>query len=389
MTMREPLSARGQALASRRRYRIMELARGVPDVITLGRGDPDQPTPAHIVDAACTALRAWATHYTAAEGMPALREAIARKLDRENGLTYSPDEVLVTTGAQEALYLAAQVLLGDGDEVLIADPYYGAYTPIVEAAGGHLVPVAVDAGSMEPVEAVLKAAVTPRTKLLVIVTPNNPSTTVLSPDVLGMLARLAQAHDLWVISDEIYEKLTFDGAVHHSIAAIPSMRERTVVVNGFAKTYCMTGWRVGYAAGPAAVITAMARLKQAVNICAPAVAQAGALAALTGPQDSVADLIGIYQQRRQAVLAALRGMHLPYVRHQGTFYVYADVSGAGMPSDRFAEELLLTGRVLVFPSTEFGSGRGHIRLSLLQPMDVLEDALNRVAAVWARYAGGG
>lgn len=387
--MRELLSPLGQVLARTRRYRIMELARGRRDLIAMGRGDPDLPTPEHIVEAGREALSGWGTHYTAPEGAPRLREAIAAKLRADNGLAYEAKDILVSTGAQEALFLAMQCLLGKGDAALITDPYYGAYAQMALTAGAQFIPVPARDGLMEPDVEGLARAVTPAVKALILITPNNPSTNVMSDAALQALARLAIDRSLIVITDEIYEKLTFDGHRHRSIAGLPGMQERTVVVNGFAKTYCMTGWRIGYAAGPPAVIAAMTRLKQAISICAPAVSQAAALAALEGPQACVADLLETYAHRRAVVLRALDAMRMPYVPHQGTFYVYAEVAGSGMPSDAFAEALLEEGAILVFPSTEFGAGLRHIRLSLLQPVPVLEDAMARIARVWHAHGGGG
>jgi aspartate/methionine/tyrosine aminotransferase len=387
--MPDTLSPLGQALAQTRRYRIMELARGRAGLVPMGRGDPDLPTPAHIVEAGRRALDGWGTHYTAAEGAPRLRQAIAGKLRAENGLAYDARDIIVTSGAQEALYLAIQCLLARGQAAVVTDPYYGAYTQMAQAAGARLVPVAAAGTTMEPDVAAIERAMTPDVRLLILVSPNNPSTNVIADVTLEALARLAIERDLWVLSDEIYEKLVFDGRRHRSIASLPGMQARTIVVNGFAKTYCMTGWRVGYAAGPQPLITAMKTLKQAITICAPAVAQAAALAALEGPQQCVADLLATYEERRRVVLAALDRMRMPYVRHQGTFYVYADVSAGGKPADAFAEALLLDGNVLVFPSTEFGAGTRHIRLSLLQPVPVLEDAMTRIAKVWAAHLPGG
>jgi aminotransferase len=387
--MPETLSPLGQVMGQTRRYRIMELARGRTDIIAMGRGDPDLPTPAHIVEAARRSMDGWGTHYTAAEGAPRLREAIAAKLQRENGLAYDAGDVLVTTGAQEALYLAVQVLLSPGDDAVITDPYYGAYGPMTRVAGAKLIGVPTRGARMEPDVAAIEAAINAAVKVLIVVSPNNPSTNVIADDTLDALARLAVRHDLWVISDEIYEKLVFDGHRHRSIASLPGMQSRTIVVNGFAKSYNMTGWRIGYAAGPRPVIAAMKTLKGTISICAPAVAQAAGLAALEGPQDCVADLVATYAERREVVRGALDRMRMPYVAHQGTFYIYADVSGSGKSADEFTEALLVDGGVLVFPSTEFGTGTRHVRLSLLQPIPVLKEAMGRIARVWNAHTTGG
>ena len=383
------LSPLGQVMGQTRRYKIMELARGRTDVIAMGRGDPDLPTPPHIIEAARRSMDGWGTHYTAAEGAPRLREAIAAKLKTENSLTFDASDVLVTTGAQEALYLAIQVLLSPGDAAVITDPYYGAYAPMTRVAGASLIAVPVGGERMEPDVAEIEAALTPAVKVLVVVSPNNPSTNVIADKTLEALARLVVRRDLWVISDEIYEKLVFDEHRHRSIASLPGMAARTIVVNGFAKSYCMTGWRIGYAAGPKSAIAAMKTLKGTISICAPAMAQAAALAALEGPQECVSDLVATYAERRTIVRAALDKMRMPYVAHQGTFYIYADVSRSGKSADDFTEALLVDGGVLVFPSTEFGTGTRHIRLSLLQPIPVLEEAMKRIARVWGSHTTGG
>ncbi|GIV81122.1 MAG: hypothetical protein KatS3mg051_0476 [Anaerolineae bacterium] len=244
------------------RYALMELAATLPDIIALGRGDPDLPTPAHIIEAAKAAIRDGRTDPTPVAGMPVLREAIAAKLRAENGLDVEAENVIVTTGGQEALFLVMQALLDPGDEILVPDPRYTSYDDAILSAGARMVMVPTehaDAFNLRP-EAV-EAAITPRTKALLIVTPSNPTAGIVTEDRLRAIAEIAIRRNLIVISDEIYEKFVYDGWQHFSIGSLPGMAERTITLNGFSKTYSMTGLRVGYAAGPVNLIEAMTRIK--------------------------------------------------------------------------------------------------------------------------------
>lgn len=301
------------------RDQFFAAARGIPDLIGLGRGDPDFATPPHIVEAARRALDQGFTHYTHWRGMPELRAAIARKLDRENGLSVDPDtEVVVTSGAQEAVYIAMQLLLDPGDQVLIADPHYSGYDAAIELAGGAVVPVPTyERDNFELRPELLEASISPRARLLLLVTPNNPSGDVVSRERCEAIARIAERHNLVVVADELYENFIYDGSHHISFASLPGMRARTITINGFSKTYAMTGFRLGYVAGPAEFMRLIGELKYAISICAPAAAQMAGLAALEGPQDVVREMSREYDERRRFLLSALDGMGLTYGTPRG------------------------------------------------------------------------
>ncbi len=376
------LSASVRASAQKPRNTLLEKARHYPDVINLGRGDPDLATPRHIVEAAHRALDEGFTHYTPLNGLPELREAIAGTLERKSGLKVDPDsEVMVTTGGQEAVFLLLQALLDPGDEVLIPDPHYTSYDLAAAVAGGRAVAVPTHFENdfvAQPEE--VERCITPRTKALVIVSPDNPTGTVYPREALERLAEIVLRHDLVVISDEIYSNLVFDGYRYTSFASLPGMRERTIIANSFSKSYAMTGWRVGYFVAPADFVAAIGTLRHTLTICAPAFAQKAAAAALTGPQESVAELVRTYDQRQQLFVRGLRAMGLDAFEPRGTFYVFADVRRLGMPSQQFAERLLHEAHVVIYSGAYFGAaGEGFARASLAVPSTRIEEALDRMS----------
>ncbi len=372
------------------RYALMEMAAGIKDVITLGRGDPDLATPAHVVAAAEDAMRRQRTAPTPIAGLPELREAIADKLRRENGLPGEADNVIVTTGGQEGLFLIMQALLDPGDEVLVPDPRYTSYDEAIANAGGRMVMIATDhedAFNLRP-EAV-EAAITPRTKALLIVTPSNPTAGIVTEDRARQIAQVAIQHNLIVISDEIYEKFLYDQWRHFSIGSVPGMAERTITLNGFSKTYAMTGWRVGYVAGPQNLIEAMARVKQVTTGPAATVSQWAALAAITGPDDAVREFQRIYTERRALMMDGLRDMGLDFSDPRGAFFLWTNSSSTGIHATELSYLLLKEGRILIFPGNAFGeSWSGYLRISLLQPIEVLREALERMRPIVARYRAG-
>ena len=376
------LSARARLLAQRPPNPLPARAARLPDVISLGRGDPDLPPPAHVLAAAQAALVAGQTGYTHPNGLLELRQAIAAKLERDNGLARDPEaEIVVTAGAQEACFVAVNALLDPGDELLAPDPRFYVYDQAVAAAGGRLVSVPTypeDGFNLRPDE--VAARIGPRTKAIALISPGNPTGAVYPLETLLELGRLAQQHDLVLISDEIYEKLVFDGAHHVSIASLPGLAERTVLINGFSKSYCMTGWRVGYLAVPPVLAEAFASFHYALTICAPSFAPRGALAALEGPPDSVLELVAEYDRRRKLAIPAFEALGLPCPPTLGSFYLFPDIRPTGLSSEAFARELLEEARVLVHPGTVFGEcGEGFLRVALLQPLDRLEQALGRLA----------
>ncbi len=358
------------------------------DVCSFSAGEPDFDTPEPIKAAAQQALAAGKTRYGPAAGEPALRAAIARKLQGDNQLPYEPENVIVTNGGKQSLYNLMQVLIEPGDEVIIPAPYWLSYPEMVKLAGGTPVIVPTTAaGGYRITPAQLQGALTPRTKLFVLNSPSNPTGMVYTPSEIRALADVVVAADCWVVSDEIYEKILYDGAVHLSIgAASPEVFARTIISSGFAKAYSMTGWRVGYAAGPVELVEAMAKLQghSTSNVCT--FAQFGAIAALEGSQEPVEIMRQAFAQRRQLVLAgiaAIPGLSCP--QPEGAFYVFIDISATGLPSLTFCEQLLETYRVATVPGLVFGA-EGCIRLSYATDMASLEKGLERLAKFVA--AGG-
>lgn len=365
-------------------FALQELAARSPDAISLGLGDPDLPTPRHIVEAAIAAIQEGRTGPAPTLGLPELRLALARKLKRVNGIEADPgSEILVTTGSQEALFLLVQALIDPGDEVIVPDPRYPSYDAAIHLAGGRIVLTPTDERhdfDLDP--AAVRARITGKTKAILLITPSNPTAGIISPANLQRLAEIAIAHDLIVIADEIYENFLYDGAEHVSIGSLPGMRERTITLGGFSKAYAMTGWRVGYITAPAEFIGAVAGLKAMVNIQAPTVSQWAAVAALEGPQDCISEMRDIYDRRRKLVLEALTGMGLTFGKPAGAFYVWANISSTGINATTLSYILLRDAGVLVFPGTAFGENwSNYMRFTLLQPDDVLQEAMDRIARV--------
>ena len=288
------------------RTKLIEQAAKLHDVIAMGLGDPDLPTPPHICEAAREAISRGETHYTHPSGMPKLREAIAELLQREYGLDYTAEETMVTAGTQEGVMLLMLALVNAGDEVLLPSPRFTSYDTAVELCGGKVVSVPTyqkDKFALMPAE--IEARITPRTKMLVLITPNNPTGAVTPPDAIREIAEIAKRHDIIVVSDEIYATLLFDGAEHLSIGTLPGMRDRTITMNGFSKSHAMTGWRIGYLAAPKAFIQRMVEPRHTLSINASTPSQWAALAAASGPQDAVREMRDIYASRREVLLRGL------------------------------------------------------------------------------------
>jgi aminotransferase len=367
-------------------FDLMELARAKPNAIALGLGDPDLSTPAHIVAAAKRVIDAGAIAPAPPTGLPELRAAISRKLARDNGIQADPEsEILVTTGGQEALFLLIQALIEPGDEVLVPDPRYTSYDNAIELAGGRMVLVPTDeahAFELDPDE--VAERITPRTKLLLLISPNNPTGGLNRPETVRRLAELAVERGLLVIADEIYEKFVYDGHQHLSVASLPGLRERTITLNGLSKTYAMTGWRIGYLAAPPALIRAVTTLKQLVNIQAPIVSQWAGVAALDGPQDCVEEMRQTYDARRRYLMQAITELGLTYGEPRGGLYLWINTGSTGLPSAELSYRLLRDGDVLILPGSGFGAGwDDYMRMTLLQPLDQLEQAIERMRAVLA------
>jgi aminotransferase len=379
--VRQALSARAASLPPSTEspfFELQALAAERPNTIKLGMGQPDIPTPKHIVDAAKKALDEGQTVYTAPAGLIELREAIAEKLQADNGLTYDPaTEIIVTTGAQEAIAVVMQTLLDPGDEVLIASPFYSAYATNITMAGG--VPVGIPTYEKDDYQLTPDAIVsriTDRTKLLAIVSPNNPTASAFTPETMEAIAETAVRHDLAVVSDELYEKVTYDGFVHVSLPSLPGMRDRTILINGFSKSYSMTGFRIGYIAGPADYISLALEPRHTLSISSPTPFQYAALAALKGPQDHFGPMMEEYTRRRNAMAAAFDQLGVTYSLPRGAFYFWANVTTSGVSSLEFCRRAVLDHGLLIFPGSMYGDfGDGYIRISFLA--EELDEALRR------------
>lgn len=369
------------------RTKLLDITARLDDVVLMGRGDPDLATPQHIIDAAKKSLDDGATHYTHVRGRPDLRRAIADKLKRQNNLDYDPEnEILVTCGAEEAVYLTMFGILNDGDEVLVPEPRYTSYDEAILMVGGKpvIVPCKPEEDFLFTPEAIRKH-ITPRTKAISLVNPGNPIG-LYDPSQVEAIAAIAKEHDLIVISDEIYENMIFDGTKHLSVAAIPGMRERTITINGPSKSYAMTGWRCGYMAAPAPLCEMLTEPAHTISICCPAVTQAAALAAYAGPQDCVTQMRDIYNERRVFMSGELDKMGLKYIAPRAGFYLFTDVTSLGMTPEEFCTQLLQESRVLIFPGSLFADPTNRfVRISLLSPTARIHKAAERMHEFVARH----
>jgi len=357
-------------------------AKGIPKVISLGVGEPDFSPPPHVLEAIKEALDHGKTHYAPTTGIPELLEALAKKAKRDYDLSYDPDtEILVTVGGTHAIFLALQALINPKDEVLIPDPGFVCYEPGVYLAGGVPIPVPLlEKGGFVFDQNDVISHITKKSRMIIVNSPNNPTGSTFSCTDLSNLAKVAKERDLLVISDEVYEKITYDDARHYCMAGFPDMRERTIVIGSFSKTYAMTGFRVGYAYGPRKLIAPMMLAHQFSVACVDGPAQYGALAALNGPQGFVKKMVAEFDRRRKLVFSRLneiKGFHcnLP----KGAFYAFANIKDFRTSSEKFARHLVNRARVITVPGSAFGKhGEGYLRLSYATSYDQLEEALNRI-----------
>ena len=377
--MRNPLSKAITEIQPSGIRRFFDAASTMSNVISLGVGEPDFDTPWHVREEGIYSLEKGRTFYTGNSGLLELREEIGRYLDRRFGLSYSADEILVTVGGSEAIDIGFRTMLDPGDEVIIPEPCYVSYLPCVKLAGG--VPVRLpleEKDQFKLTKEKLLSAITDKTKILIFPFPNNPTGAILNREELQIIADIVKEHDLFVMSDEIYSELNYEGG-HVSIASIPGMRERTIVINGFSKSYAMTGWRLGYAAGPKEIMKQMLKIHQFVIMCAPTTSQYAAIEALRNGDEDVRRMRESYDERRRFLVNALNEMGLPCFEPKGAFYVFPNISAYGMTSEEFARRLLEQERVAVVPGTAFGEcGEGFLRISYAYSIDNLKKALDKI-----------
>ena len=378
--MRNPLSNKVTELQPSGIRKFFDIVTEMKDAISLGVGEPDFDTPWHIREEGIYSLEKGKTVYTSNSGLKELREEICNYLNRRFGLQYDPyKETIVTVGGSEAIDIAFRSMLDDGDEVLIPQPCYVSYFPCAKLAGG--VPVVIDLKEenefrLTPEE--LLAAITEKTKVLILAFPSNPTGAIMNREALEAIAKVIIEKDIFVISDEIYSELSY-AEDHVSIASIPGMRERTIVINGFSKSYAMTGWRLGYACGPSEIIEQMTKVHQFAIMCAPTTSQYAAVEALKNGDPDVAEMREAYNNRRRFVVNSLREMGLSCFEPLGAFYVFPCIKGFGLTSDEFATRLLQEEKLAVVPGNAFGDcGEGYIRISYAYSIEQLKTALERL-----------
>ncbi len=384
--MRDPLGKKVVAIQPSGIRKFFDIVSEMKDAISLGVGEPDFETPWHIREEGIYSLEKGKTTYTSNAGLKELRVEICNYLARRCGLEYDPiKEVLVTVGGSEAIDVALRAMLDAGDEVIIPQPCYVSYLPCVVLADG--VPVTIDLkqeNEFRLTAAELEAAITPKTKVVILAFPNNPTGAVMSRKDLEPIAELIIKHDLFVISDEIYSELTYCGD-HVSIAELPGMRERTIVINGFSKSYAMTGWRLGYACGPQNILSQMTKIHQFAIMCAPTTSQHAAVEALKNGDEDVARMRESYDNRRRFVVSTLREMGIECFEPLGAFYVFPCIKEFGMTSDDFATRLLQEEKLALVPGTAFGAcGEGFLRVSYAYSLEKLKEALTRLESFVTR-----
>lgn len=374
------LSKRVSSLKGSGIRKFFEIAATMEDVISLGIGEPDFDSPKPILEAGIAALRDNQTHYTANKGIVPLLEAISEHLESKYNVHYDPkDEIVATVGGSEALLLAISALLDPGDEVILPSPCFVSYKGVIEIAGGTAVEVPSKMeNNFVPIPSELEAAITPKTKAILINFPTNPTGAVADRETLIEIGKLAEKHDLIVISDEIYDRLVY-GVEHVCFPALPDMRKRTILIGGFSKDYAMTGWRIGYICAPREILTGIARVHQYVIMTAPTVSQYGALEALKSCEDYVQEMVKEYNRRRVLVVEGFNYIGLPTFEPRGAFYAFPKVGVTGMDDETFSDRLLHEKHIAAVPGSAFGAGgEGFIRCSYATAYDKLEEALDRI-----------
>ncbi len=362
--------------------KYFDIAETMQGVISLGVGEPDFPTPWEIRKAGILSLESGKTRYTANRGLEQLRREIAAYNKRKYAMEYDPKtEILVTVGGSEAIDAALRALISPGDEILVPQPSYVCYEPLVRVAGG--VPVILETTAefdFKVTPQMLQNAITSRTKALILPYPCNPTGAIMEREDLEAVAELLRGTDIMVISDEIYSELTFGGKSHVSIGSLPDMKERSIIINGFSKTFSMTGWRMGYACGPEPVMKQLTKIHQYAIMCAPTTAQYAAIEALRNGDEAVAAMLEEYDMRRRLIVSGFNRLGLTCREPKGAFYAFPCIRSTGLTSDEFCEQLLYSERVAVVPGTAFGqSGEGFIRASYCYSTDHIREALDRIA----------
>jgi aminotransferase len=385
--MREKLSQKVLNLKSSGIRAFFDMANEIPDVISLGVGEPDFDTPWHIREAGIQALQSGKTFYTSNAGLQELRAAISSYTKRKTGLTYNPEnQIIVTVGGSEAIDLALRALLNAGDEVIYLEPGFVSYYPCIKLADGVPVPIRLTEENrfrLKPEQ--LEAAVTPKSKVLILSYPNNPTGAVMEKEDLEALLPVIQKHDLIVISDEIYGELTY-GVKHCSIAGLPGMEQRTIIINGFSKSFAMTGWRLGYALGNHEIIEQMVKIHQFAVMCAPTISQYAAIEAMEQGDGDIEAMRESYDQRRKFLYHELQRLGLPCFEPQGALYMFPNIREFGLSSGEFALKLLKEEKVAVVPGDSFGEcGEGFVRISYAASLQNLKEAVNRIFRFLSRY----
>ena len=369
------------------RSELLGIASKMDEVIPLGRGDPDFHTPKHIVEAAKKALDENKHHYTPPNGLPELRNAISKNFKEKYSLDYNIDEIVVTAGVQESIALAMLSLLERDDEVLITSPRFTTYDLTVRMCNAIPVPIPTyEKNNFALMPDIIEQKITNKTKLIVLVSPNNPTGAVTPPENIKKIADIAIKHNLIVIADEIYADLIYENHEHLSIGTLENMKERTLTLNGFSKTYAMTGWRIGYIAGPEDIAVKMSEIRHSLSINSCTFSQYGALAALEGPQEEIIKMKEEYNLRRKFCMRALDEIGFTYGDPGGAFYIYTNVSKSGLSASNFCKKLLENTGVLLFPGTLFGDEEDkYIRLSYLQPIEKIQESMKRIKGFINEY----
>ena len=360
--------------------KFFDLIIGRDDIISLGVGEPDFATPWCMREEAWYHLERGHTSYTSNWGLLELRQAVAEYL-RGYGMEYNPaSEILITVGVSEGIDSVLRAILNPGEEIIVAEPCYVSYQPLAELCGAKLVRLDTSKEGFVPTAARIRENVTSRSKALMLCSPNNPTGRMIPADELEKIAALAEEEDLWVLSDEVYCELVYDGRRHVSIASMPKMKERAVVLNGFSKSFAMTGWRIGFVAASAELVFRINKLHQYSTICAPIMSQYAALEGLRHGFGEVEKMRLSYQQRRNLMMSAFKDMGLPVTEPEGAFYVFPDIRQAGLSSEKFAEKLIADYKVAVVPGTAFGEcGEGFVRCCYATEVAKLKEALRRMA----------